>query len=240
MTLGNGGSFDQSWRMGKGWEDELGEGTSLGGSEEAKEIRKAVKGTGKGRQVSADDYTVAREVLYLLPDTFLTYYQALFHGALKTGIGGVGARDEAQSEVGKAAGSNTKGRTLGTRLTIADRHGNEVTPEVGMQKALGRKKKSSSAYSSAGFGIHSERLLAEKDRIDRALRKLARQMRNTLEDSQGASGSLGKRCGQDDKGHRIRVLVNDKKNGKQMRPGGCWKFVEKEWAYCPFCGFKLR
>lgn len=97
---------------------------------------------------------------------------------------------------------------------------NDAKAELG--KARGKAARNTLGGTRGVWQIRNDRALGEKQRIDRQLRKLARQMRD------GANAGTGKeqvaRCGE--------FLAEEKT--------GCGKWVEKGWKFCPACGVEQR
>lgn len=210
------------------------------------------KGKGMGTEKRTDDFRlrnqlaeiltsagfgqgrVAIEILFLLPAPFIQEYTALFHASLAgTNEEGKGTLDDAKTELGRASGKNTPGRRAG------DRTNPNARVEIG--SSGGGSKKSSRRGS---FFIRDEKMLAEKDRIDRALRKLARQMRHTME-TDGGMGDAAARCGGilvNGEWKRLKAAKEELHDGdgNVIRtievPAGCWKYIEAGWKYCPYCG----
>lgn len=85
-------------------------------------------------------------------------------------------------------------------------------------KARGKGAKAGKKATRGAFFIRSEKALGEKERIDRALRKLARQMRDAGNAATGKETVL--RCGE----------------GVEQTEAGCGRWVENTWRYCPHCG----
>lgn len=154
---------------------------------------------------------IALAVLYLLPKDFRDAYEALYHRALKV-EGDKGAReswielkgdDEGMEStrlggVGKASGARRsrlkEGETLG-----------------GMAGASGGK-----TYKRA-WTIADEKALEMKSRVDKRLRKMARELRGFLEEAEGGAED---RVGEQ----------------KQCRGKNCKKFLDSGFKYCPWCG----
>lgn len=134
---------------------------------------------------------VALEVLFMLPAEFVRGYSDLFHRALNTGEDGMGERNDSKAELGRAAGKRT---------------------EEG--RGAARKGKGSRGV----FSIRSDKALGEKERVDRQLRKLARQMRDA--GNAGTGKETVARCGE----------------GVEQEALGCGRWVESSWKYCPHCG----
>lgn len=131
--------------------------------------------------------TVAAEVLLLLPGDFLEQYEQLWLSVWPIG-GGVRVGDvDAESPAAlKWRTSTSQVETRGTAST----------------KGRGSTAK--------GIGPRSTRAMATKDWADRKLRKLAREIRNRMED----------------KDSPLRRCVGPK----------CRRLAEDTWNYCPNCG----
>lgn len=130
---------------------------------------------------------VALEVLFMLPAEFVRGYSDLFHRALNTTEDGMGARNDAKSELGRAQGAGGGGA---------------------------KAKKGTRGV----FLVRDDRALGEKERVDRTLRKLARQMRDS--GNAGTGKSEVSRCGE----------------GVEETARGCGRWVENAWKFCPHCG----
>lgn len=182
-------------------------------------------------------HRVATEVLYMLPDAFVREYTGLFHAALNAGEDGMGLRDDAKTELGRVSGKNTPGKKTGDRIKAV-----EGAPEA-KENTVEITLKGTKSKSRGAFAIRDEKALAEKDRIDRVLRKLARQIKNEMDETKDGNGGEVLRCGQGINGKRVTVRVERRDSrgaivGRVDKPGGCWKFLEAGWRYCPYCGFQ--
>lgn len=129
---------------------------------------------------------IAKEVFYFLPQDLLDVYAEIWHkGLAGKDDGGVGARGDAtaeQARVGKASGK-------------------------GLQGLGGAKRKTHKKY----WVIADEDALALKDKADKRIRALARDLRRELE-------GLNKGEGLDDADRRC---------------AGCGRLIQVAWNYCP-------
>lgn len=148
---------------------------------------------------------IAKEVLFFLPSGFLTAYEQLWYrGLAGKDDGGVGARGAAtaeQARVGKASGK-------------------------GLQGLGGAKRKTYKKY----WVIADERSLELKDRIDKRLRSMAREMEEFLagvEVGEARGGRAGGGSG------------GSGGSGGQRRAlgcAGCGRMVAIGWRFCAGCG----
>ena len=166
---------------------------------------------------------VALSVLFLLPGDFVKAYEALYHKALKVdGDRGKGERivvektekrrDEAgEYEEGTWEYEEYDGvvKAKGARKT-AMREGASLGQMPGAKKGK--------AYKQA-WTVADEQALELKHKMDKRLRKMAREMR-VLVDS-GAEG--------------VEREPQKKCTGK-----GCSKWLEHGWKWCPHCGTRQR
>jgi len=137
-----------------------------------------------------DSGTMARELLFFLPRDFVTAYSEVFYAAFGgKDDGGVGARGEAnaaKAELGKASGKGLAG--LG-----------------------GAKRK---AYKKH-WVIADEAAVELKDKTDKRLRAMARELRVRLSE---------------DGVHKVG------EESKRASCSGCKRFMEMTWTFCPSCG----
>lgn len=150
------------------------------------------------------------EVLYLLPDGFLSAWVALFDAALKlpTSSAGAGVR---QGELGKAnsGGGTLPGTHKGLRVSSGVESGD--APHLGG----GAPKK-----GPGGWHVKDPRALEIKGRMDKRLRAMAREIRRDLAGVEDA----GKGGGEGGRGASI------------LQCSGCGRIAEKDWQWCPHCG----
>lgn len=115
---------------------------------------------------------LATELLLLLPESFVKFYEDLFHKAY-TGAGGESAMHGRSGGLEKAKGQ--RGMTLGS--------------EVGLQAKPGGKR----WKNTSGMGVRSERAARVKDQVDQGLQALAREARDALApSSDGENGGQGR------------------------------------------------
>lgn len=110
--------------------------------------------------------------------------------------------------------------------------GEEGRGERDDQKAeLGRGRKAAAkAPKKTGRGIwvvRNDRALGEKERVDRALRKLARGMKDA--GGAGVGKDAVRKCGEA-RAER-KTPIEDVQEGRS-----CGKWLEAGWKWCPFCG----
>lgn len=148
----------------------------------------------------------ALEVLYLLPESFLREWTALFDAALKlpASPAGKGVKD---GELGKAGsgGGTLRGTHKGLRVDSGVESGD--APHVGG----GAPKK-----GPGGWHVKSTRALEIKAKMDKRLRTMAREIRREL-------------AGEEEQGDR-------KGGVKVLSCSGCGRMAEREWNWCPNCG----
>ena len=148
------------------------------------------------------------EVLYLLPDEFVTFYQQLFHRALR------GADGQAISGKGggieKSTGRKTTGIVLGS--------------ETNLQVAGTGKR-----YKNPAGSIGSEKALKVKEGIDKELMALVgiglRRL-SQLNQPDSNRGTAGQDAGQ----------CRGSKLGRNNETKRCGRFLKAGWEYCPSCG----
>jgi hypothetical protein len=146
------------------------------------------------------------EVLYLLPESFLREWVALFDAALKLpdSPAGKGVKD---GELGKAGsgGGTLRGTHKGLRTDSSVNAGD--APHLGG----GAPKK-----GPGGWHVKSTRALEIKGRMDKRLRNMAREIRRELagEVQDGA----------------------EKGGMSVLACSGCGRMAQREWNWCPNCG----
>jgi hypothetical protein len=135
----------------------------------------------------------ALELLYLLPDSFLSAYEEVFDRALKLdGSSATGALKDA-AELGKAKGGTSA--TTGKKTQLSG--------------GAGKKYK---LY----WTVKNDAALELKHSLDKKLRRLAREIRQDLADSDvmAAGGKVEGKC----------------------RCGRCGQIMNRDWNFCPGCG----
>ena len=171
---------------------------------------------------------LAMEVLYLLPDGFIQFYEALFHRALMVKDnsamhGKGGGVDKAKGAMGMVLGSETKAQAMG----------------------------SGKRWKNPAFTIGDETAFEVKGWLDRELGVLVRKAAGRIRD-QGAlaklsapgSGSDGGVAGVGSGGKGapircpgLRAEWVDKGDGTP-RPK-CGLFLKAEYRFCPTCGTRV-
>lgn len=135
----------------------------------------------------------ALELLYLMPQDFLRLYEELFERALKLdGSSAAGALKDA-AVLGKAAGSNS--RTTGRKTQLGS--------------GGGKKYK---IY----WLVKDDGALSLKHVLDKKLRRLAREVRNDLDD--------------------LKTMDDGGEVKGKCRCGRCGMLMAKDWNFCPGCG----
>lgn len=156
------------------------------------------------------DSQVGLEVLYLLPDSFVQFYQQLFHKALS------GADGSAIS--GKGGGAN---KAIGAPGMV-------LGSETRLQAAGGGKK-----WKNPTNMLGSEKAMRVKAQVDKELEQLVGIGSDALRSKarQGAEPSTPvlSQC-------RGKVTVT---NGPDTVVKGCGKFLKRGWKYCPTCGSEV-
>jgi hypothetical protein len=154
------------------------------------------------------------EVLFLLPDSFVKFYQDLFHRALVGGSSGAvsgkgGGIDKALGHTGMVLGSETRLQAQGS----------------------GKRWKNPSSM------IGSDKAMRVKQRIDKELESLVHDGTDALRSkASGTGGSSGDLTAPIQNQCRGRVEV---RNGPDVGVKGCGKFLKKGWKFCPACGTEV-
>jgi len=108
------------------------------------------------------------EILFLLPDNFVEFYQGIFHRALRVGDGSVmhgrsGGVEKAKGTTGTVLGSETRAQASGT----------------------GKK------FKRMGLVIGNEKVLQIKDQTDKGLEQLTSEGRRAIGELEGAGAEGG-------------------------------------------------
>lgn len=120
---------------------------------------------------------VSHEVLYFIPTQFRDAYIHLFTSAMKgddADASQQGKRNEATGALGREAGKNTATGTVGTG---ADKESRRTDLASGQTRAVGGRGKKYKRY----WTITDERAFHLKERIDRRLRAIARDIEEELQ-----------------------------------------------------------
>jgi hypothetical protein len=172
---------------------------------------------------------IVQEVLFMLPLGFVQAYERVFYEAFGAGVGNPLAGIVREGHLGKsnAGGAAAKGRKIGA-AGRADRSGNRA----GGGKAW-----------AGGDTTRNEDAARLKAKVDRGLRKLARMMEVSLEESEaGAQGGEGSGSGEfTATGARVEgVNARGKENDAGVtRCKGCGRIASGDWAFCPYDGLSL-
>lgn len=155
---------------------------------------------------------ISQEVLYLLPDSFITQYEALYREALVDPTKSSGDALAAAGELGKAK-------------THTEFKGDSRGRGVGQGGGAGKKYKKF-------FTVKDEDMLALKDLIDKRLRAMAREIRYgiAIRAEDQAQARAGARTNTRTHTERSRLTVQCKTCGKLTRSG---------WTFCPDDGTEL-
>lgn len=161
---------------------------------------------------------IALHSLFLLPPDFLDAYMALFHRALK-----VDGDNSTQGDKGRVG---PDGKMLGS---VEKARGIRVS-RMSEGKTLGGMSGAKSGGGGKGRGktwtVADEKALARKERIDKSLRKITREIRKGLDDD--LRTEMKGEGGDDEMG----VL--------RCKGRKCGKFMDTEWTFCPSCGTQAR
>lgn len=120
---------------------------------------------------------MAIEVLFFMPKQFADQYSRMFHAALQADAGAArkGERDRQVGDLGRAAGSNTESWGAGGR----DSKGGSGSDEQMQVRAVNHAK--SGSKGGGHWHMNDERASALKSKIDRRLRRMAREISDLLD-----------------------------------------------------------
>ncbi len=138
------------------------------------------------------------ELLFLLPETFMKNYKQLFAESLGPVDSGADARGKAAVRTG--ATGRAKGKATG---------------------GTGKR------YKNLPLSIRNEDALEFKQRIDKRLRSMGREIAQEL-DEMSAARRLG-----------IERKVETGETSDTARCPNCGKFAAQSWNWCPICGSKI-
>lgn len=171
------------------------------------------------------------EILYLLPDSFVIFYESLFHQALSGG-GGESVMHGRSGGVEKAHGR------VGMQLGSSDRGG----------QASGSGKK----WKNTPMFVGNEVALGVKVAMDRGLEDLVRDAKRALAEErelgldlsgdvrggqgQGGKGGEGTTKPQGQGGVRDGKSRGATKGNARCKGAGCGRFMKAGWKFCPECG----
>jgi hypothetical protein len=162
--------------------------------------------------------SISREILFLLPRDFVMAYEALYHRAVRTGLEG---RRDIEVEVTDKKGEGTgEYETLGGVVKARGGRRSRLAEGESLGGMAGARK--GKAYKQA-WTVADERALDLKHKMDKRLRKIAREVKVFLEgEMEGSTGEGGEQ------------------ERKKCAGKGCGKWLEHGWKYCPFCGGRQR
>lgn len=165
------------------------------------------------------------EILFLLPDEFITFYTDLFHRALSDGVG----------NQGKGSSKSATGSGEDQDLRIAKGRTGTVLGSDNRLQAQGSGKK----YRNTTLVIKDERALKVKGSVDRALRDLVHSATKSLKRGIREDSNT-------DDTPRSKASIEDKPaptipgNGSTLpgtcRNTTCHSFLRESWNFCPRCG----
>lgn len=165
------------------------------------------------------------EILYLLPDDFVEFYEQLWHAALSDGQESVmhgrsGGLEKAKGEGGMVLGSTTK-----------------------LQAQPAGKK-----WTAPRTPLGSTDMLKVKDSVDKGLKELISDARRSLammreQRDQGPGALIKSRTSQCSGVKVFLGAVSVDEMGRQLtepdRRVSCGKFLKANWSYCPACGTRV-
>lgn len=164
------------------------------------------------------------EILYLLPDDFVQFYQDLFHQALQV-------KDDSVMH-GRSGGLEKAGGRQGMQLGSKDRG-----PQAGS---------SGKRWKNTPMAVGNETALRAKESMDKGLQDLVRNakvyMAGERARDQAHSGKLGGQAGSQGPGGVGKADQTGRANGKGgMRCNGakCGRFLKAGWTFCPECGTRV-
>ena len=165
---------------------------------------------------------IAKEVFFFMPQELLDVYAAVWYkGVAGKDDGGIGARGRAQADAGRVGKASINSQDSGKK--------------TGAGGAGGAKRRSYKKY----WVIADEDALEIKDRADKRLRGLARDLRDELEAlewSRTEEGRIASRAaGQAKVGARSRHGAR-----AYCRCTGCGRMIREGWKFCPYDGQEIR
>ncbi len=145
----------------------------------------------------------------MLPEQFAAAYEALWVGTFRDGdVDGGG--DGGRSAHPMSGGSAVLGRADGSGAIRSRAHSGQIE-SVGTKVVSGSGRAGGGKHSrKTSNALRDERLFREKDKIDKRLRRLAREIVAILEGTE--STEHARRCG-----------------------GRCGRLGQGDWLYCPNC-----
>lgn len=168
------------------------------------------------------------EILYLLPDDFVQFYQDLFHQALQV-------KDDSVMH-GRSGGLEKASGRQGMQLGSKDRG-----PQAGS---------SGKRWKNTPMAVGNESALRAKTAMDKGLQDLVRDAKRYLASEraraqvrdQAHSEKLGKSVERQGPGAVSKADQTGRANGKGgVRCAGakCGRFLKAGWSFCPECGTRV-
>jgi len=176
------------------------------------------------------NHRIAKEVIYFMPQVLLDVYEELWYmGTGGKDGGGTGARGAAQSEAGALGKAGTDNK--GSYRTNSGQKGTMYVSGGGSSKRRKYKK-----Y----WVIADEDALDIKDRADKRLRGLARDLRAELDELKMLRKLGPERLAEAQKGRRVK----EGETGREVERAGtrigwrcsCGKLMRADWEHCPYDG----
>lgn len=167
------------------------------------------------------------EILYLLPDDFVQFYQDLFHQALQV-------KDDSVMH-GRSGGLEKAGGRQGMQLGSKDRG-----PQAGS---------SGKRWKNTPMAVGNESALRAKTAMDKGLQDLVRDAKRYLASERelrdqahseklAGSENLSQGPGAVSKADHVRSSGSGVRAGGGIRCAGakCGRFLKAGWTFCPECG----
>lgn len=184
---------------------------------------------------------MGREVAFFMPPDFLDMYEELWYTGTAgkdgggNGIGGVGAAQAEAGAVGKASVRNEwAGGDSNKRGSKSDGRGGRV--DKGAKSFVGSGGAKRKSYKKF-WVIADEDVLDIKDRVDKRLRAIVRDVRHELAELQALRRSeqrLGKDKARKWAEERARPGVEGTGGASMTRCAGCGRVMRADWDYCPY------
>lgn len=143
----------------------------------------------------------------ILPDGFVSGYEALTSRSLSDGMEGMGERTQAGAELGRADGKVTKG--VGPRGWRLNSGGVDT---VGTRNGGSDKKSRQKVVGKTSRTLRDERALRFKQKIDKRLRRIGKEIHAFLEDKEISP------------------------EGQRVCMGRCRRLGPEDWIFCSYCG----
>lgn len=163
---------------------------------------------------------IAKEVTYFMPSELMDAYEQLWYqGTAGKDDGGSGLRGSSQAEaglLGKAATANEAGKIF-----------------VGGGGSAKRK-----SYKKYWF-VADEEALEIKDRADKRLRAVARDIKDQLEALNARRAGIKKGNGAGEEGTEGAAGSAGVEEVVRPRCEGCGRLIGEGWKFCSSCGYRV-